>query len=215
MGREPRPAPALARGRPWFQHAPRRALAVAAVMFVAIFALSVADSSATDAVSVLYVLPVALVAFTFGFRAGLAAGGGAVGLLALSVLIADLSMSPLGWATRITPLLLLGTLVGYASDQLREGDRRELHYQKVALLQREAAEINDGIVQGLAAAKWLLEAGNTGRGLDAVNDTIVTAQTLVSRMLGPGSPLEGELLRSLPRDARGDLAPSTTHDGRD
>jgi hypothetical protein len=184
-------------------------------MFVAIFALRLADSSASDAVSVLYVFPVALVAFTFGFRSGLAAGVGAVALLALGVLIVDISMSPLGWATRMAPLLLLGTLVGYASDQLREGDRRELHYQEVALLQREAAEINDGIVQGLAAAKWLLEAGHMERGLGAVNDTIVAAQSLVSRMLGPDSPLEGDLLRSLPRDARGELLPSASRDGQD
>lgn len=184
-------------------------------MFVAIFALRLADSSPSDAVSVLYVLPVALLAFTFGFRTGLVAGLGSVGLLAAGTLLTGISMSPLAWATRITPILLLGTLVGYASDQLREGDRRELHYAEVALLQREAAEINDGIVQGLAAAKWLLEAGHTERGLGAVNDTIVAAQALVTRMLGPNSPLGGDLLRSLPRDARGDLLPSASRDGQD
>lgn len=215
MGADRRPVLAPAGGRPWFQHSPRRALAVAAVMFVAIFALRLADSHSADAVSVLYVLPVSLVAFAFGFRPGLAAGVGAVGLLVVSELATDGTLRPLGWATRITPLLLLGMLVGYASDQLREGDRRELHYAEVALLQREAAEINDGIVQGLAAAKWLLEAGHTERGLGAVNDTIVTAQTLVGRMLGPGSPLEGDLMRSLPRDARGDLLPSAGRDGQD
>lgn len=215
MGADRRPALAPAGGRPWFQHSPRRALAVAAVMFTAIFALRLADSHSADAVSLLYVLPVALVAFAFGFRAGLVGGLGSVGLLVVSEVVTDGTLSPLGWATRITPLLLLGTLVGYASDQLREGDRRELHYAEVALLQREAAEINDGIVQGLAAAKWLLEAGHTERGLGAVNDTIVTAQTLVSRMLGPDSPLAGDLLRSLPRDAQGDLLPSVGRDGQD
>lgn len=187
------------RGGPWFRERPRQTIAVASAMSAAIFALRLADSSATDAVSVLYVLPVALLAMAFGFRVGFAAGVGSVGLLLAGTLLADISLTPLGWSTRITPLILLGTLVGFASDQLGEAHRRERHYVEVALLQREAAEINDTIVQGLAAAKWLMEAGDTERGLEAVNDTMATAQVLVSRMLGSDSPLEGDRLRSRPQ----------------
>lgn len=180
---------------PWFRHRPQQALAVAVLLAAGVFALRLVDSNAEDAVSVLYVLPVALLALAFGFRVGVAAGAGAVGLLVLGSTLADVSFTPLGWSARITPLLLLGTLVGFASDQLREADERERHYARVALLQREAAEINDGIVQGLAAAKWLLEAGDTERGLDAVKDTMTTTQELVSRMLGVDSPLPGDRLR--------------------
>jgi hypothetical protein len=183
-------------GGPWFRERPRQAIAVASAMSAAIFALRLADSSATDAVSVLYVLPVALLAMAFGFRVGFAVGLGSVGLLVAGTVLADITLSPLGWSTRITPLLLLGTLVGFASDQLRAAHRRERRYVEVALLQREAAEINDTIVQSLAAAKWLLEAGDTDRGLDTVNETMVTAQVLVSRMLGSDSPLEGDRLRA-------------------
>jgi hypothetical protein len=183
-------------GGPWFRERPRQAIVVATAMSAAIFALRLADSSAADAVSVLYVLPVALLAMAFGFRVGAAVGLGSVGLLVAGTELADITLTPLGWSTRITPLLLLGTLVGFASDQLREAHRRERRYIQVALLQREAAEINDTIVQGLAAAKWLMEAGDTDRGLDAVNETMATAQVLVTRMLGADSPLPGDRLRS-------------------
>jgi hypothetical protein len=66
----------------------------------------------------------------------------------------------------------------------------------VALLQREAAEINDSIFQGLAATKWMLEAGEVERGLTTLEQTMVTAQQLVSRMLGSDSVLPGDLRRS-------------------
>ncbi len=171
---------------------------VAIVLAAGVFALRMVDSSAEDAVSVLYVLPVALLALAFGCRVGLGAGLGSVALLVLGSQLTGVSFTPLGWSARITPLILLGTLVGFASDQLREADERERSYARVALLQREAAEINDGIVQGLAVAKWLLEAGETERGLEAVRQTMLTTQHLVSRMLGADSPLPGDRLRSQP-----------------
>jgi hypothetical protein len=49
--------------------------------------------------------------------------------------------------------------------------------------QREAAEINDSIVQGLAAAKWAFEAGASDRGLEVLDETIRTSQALVSDLL--------------------------------
>jgi hypothetical protein len=190
------------RAGPWFRRHPRQAVAVAAAMFVAIFGLRMAETGAADAVSVLYVLPVALLAITFGFIVGSAAGVGAVALLFLGVDLTGIPLTALGWSTRITPLLLLGPLIGFASDQLQQAEQRERHYDRVALLQREAAEINDDIVQRLAAAKWLLEAGNTDRGLEAVADTMVAAQALVSRMLGADSPLGGGRRQSRrPNDA--------------
>jgi len=181
----------VTRAHPWFRRRPRQALTVAGAMFVAILALRLADSGAADAVSVLYVLPVALLALTFGFIVGSAAGAGAVALLVLGVDLTGTPLTPLGWSTRLTPLLLLGPLIGFASDQLQEAERRERHYAQVALLQREAAEINDDIVQRLAAAKWLLERGNTDGAHEAVEDTMLAAQALVSRMLVADSPLGG------------------------
>lgn len=185
------PPDLVTRAGPWFRRRPRQALTVAGAMFVAIFTLRVAETAAADAVSVLYVLPVALLALTFGFVVGTVASVGAVSLLVLGVDLTGTPLTALGWSTRLTPLLLLGPLIGFASDQLQEAEQRERHYAQVALLQREAAEINDDIVQRLAAAKWLLERGNTDGAHEAVEDTMLAAQALVSRMLAAGGPLGG------------------------
>jgi hypothetical protein len=131
-------------------------------------------------------------------RAGVAAGSAAVALIAVWVGTTEISMTPLGWATRAVPLLLLGTLVGMATDRLRAAQDRERRMAAVGALQREAAEVNDSVVQGLAVAKWLLESDEVERGLAAVTETMVTAQALVSQMLGPNSPLPGDLRRVKP-----------------
>lgn len=207
------PPDLVPRAGPWFRRRPRQAVTVAGAMFVAIFALRVAETGAADAVSVLYVLPVALLALTFGFIVGSAAGVGAVALLVLGVDLTGTPLTALGWSTRITPLLLLGPLIGFASDQLQEAERRERHYAQVALLQREAAEINDDIVQRLAAAKWLLERGDTDGAHETVEDTMLAAQALVSRMLATDSPLgRGRWQSRRPEGApHGDRGVTTRH----
>lgn len=49
----------------------------------------------------LYVLPISLIAIGFGRRAGIIAGGVAVGLLATWTLLSDVSLTPLGWLSRV------------------------------------------------------------------------------------------------------------------
>ncbi len=140
----------------------------------------------------LYALPVALVALGFGFRAGTSAGLVAVGLLVFWAVEAGVTLSPLGWVSRATPLLLLGTLIGFSSDRLRDAERAERYAGAVALLQREGAEISDRLFQGLAASKWMLESGEIERGLATLEDTMVMAQQLVTKVLGSDSVLRGD-----------------------
>ncbi|MBI4885339.1 MAG: hypothetical protein HY826_14925 [Actinobacteria bacterium] len=180
---------------PWFTQHPRLALGVAAASAGAVFILRLAVDGTKDSISMLYVFPVALVALGFGFRAGTAAGVIAVGLLITWTIIANESLSPLGWLTRVTPLLLLGTLVGASSDRMLDARRAERYATAVALLQRDAAEINDSVVQGLAATKWLLEAGEVERAITILSDTTLTAQQLVTRVLGSKSILTLEMRR--------------------
>lgn len=175
--------------RPWFQLRPRLALAVSVALFAGIFVLRISVEGAEDSISMLYALPIALVALGFGFRAGSAAAAAAVGLLAIWAVEAEVTMSPLGWVSRVTPLLLLGTLIGYSSDQIRDAERVERYAAAVALLQREGAEITDHIFQGLAASKWMLEVGEIDRGLARLEDTMVMAQQLVSKVVGSTSVL--------------------------
>lgn len=183
---------------PWFWLHPVLAAAVAGVLALGITALRWSVSGVQDSVSMLYVLPVALLAISFGFRAGLLAGAGALGLLIAWVVASGESLTPLGWLSRATPLLLLGSLVGAAAERIRDANRLERRAFEVAWLQREAAEINDSVLQGMAAAKWMLESGQVDEGIELLDTTMSTAQDLVSRMLGSQSVLPGDLRRSLP-----------------
>jgi hypothetical protein len=158
-------------------------LAVAGALFAGVLSLRLLAGDAADAYSMLYVFPVALVATTFGMRAGTAAGLLAVALIAVWAAADHVSLAPVAWASRVLPILLLGVLVGEATDRLRrtEAERREL--EATALLHREAIEINDSLVQGMAAAKWSLEAGSVDAGLRVLDDTIARGQDLVSGLI--------------------------------
>lgn len=179
--------------RPWFQRYPRLALTVSATLFAVIFLIRVSVGGTEDSISMLYVLPVALVALAFGFWAGVAAGLTAVGLLVGWAISLDVESSPLGWIGLVTPVVLLGALVGYASDRIRDASRAERYAAMVTVLQVEGAEISDRIFQGLAASKWMLEVGDIERGLAVLEDTMVIAQGLVTNVLGSNSVLRDDV----------------------
>ncbi len=136
-----------------------------------------------DAISLLMVLPIALVALAFGLRAGALAAVGAVAVLVTWVLVEDIVLSPIGWISRVVPLLLLGILIGHASDAQRRAAAVAARLGLVEARQREAAEINDTIVQSLTVAKWNVEAGNGEAGISALEDVIEASQALVVDLL--------------------------------
>lgn len=181
------------RREPWFTQHPDLALAVAIACFALTFTVRITVDGTADTFTFMFVLPVALVALAFGFRAGLLAGAVAVALVVAWVLIGHESLTPLGWLSRAVPFLLLGGLVGSSADHIRDARRAERYALAVALLQRESAEINDSVVQGIAAAKWMLEAGQVERAVAALDETAEMAQGLVSRVLGADSVLPEEL----------------------
>ena len=55
--------------------------------------------------------------------------------------------------------------------------------QAAALLNREAIEVNDTLIQGMAAAKWSIEAGRVETGLQTLDRTMAQAQEMVSDMI--------------------------------
>lgn len=176
---------------PWFRRRPRVSIAVAVVLFAAILALRLTTGGATDATTMFFVLPISLLAVTFGLAGGLAGGLVSVGLVLAWVIADDVPLSPIGWATRALPMLLLGALLGHAADLLRRSEAQRAQLDEAAHWHRQAVEINDSIVQGLAAAKWSLEAGRLDRGLTVVTDTLEQAEAMVSQLLrdaemGPG-----------------------------
>lgn len=66
--------------------------------------------------------------------------------------------------------------------------------------QTQALEIHDNIVQGLATAKLSFELGDSERGLDAVERTLVSSREIITKLLGDedaGTALgPGDLRRS-------------------
>lgn len=168
---------------PWFRARPEFTIAVSSILFAAVLALRLLFGDSRDAYSMLYVLPVSLLATAFGRRIGTAAGVFAVGLVVLWVVVDDVALSPMGWLSRVVPLLLLGALVGDASDRLQRAEAERSRLEAGSRLHQEAIEINDSLIQGMAAAKWLLEAGRTESALATLDETIALGHKLVSALI--------------------------------
>jgi hypothetical protein len=152
-------------------------------MFAGVLTVRLLMGGPEDAYSMLYVLPVALLATAFGLRAGAVAGALAVLLIVFWAVVQDVGLTPLGWASRVIPILLLGILLGRAADRMRRAETERQRLRAAALLHREAIEINDSLVQGMAAAKWSLEAGRVDAALDTLDHTMTRAQDLVSGLI--------------------------------
>lgn len=168
---------------PWFSQRPCLALGVIAAMFVAVLALRLLAGNAVDAYSMLYVLPVALAASAFGQRGGVTAGLIAVALIVAWVLVRDVSLGPTGWGSRVVPIVLLGVLLGKATDRVRRAETERRRLEQAALLHREAIEINDSLIQGMTAAKWSLESGESESGLEILTATVHKGHQLVSGLI--------------------------------
>lgn len=167
---------------PWFLGRPRATIAVTGGLFAAVFALRFVTST-QDPITLFYCLPVALLAVASGRWAGLLAGATALALTGVYVVVEGLHPSVLAWVTRAVPMLLLGMLLGDATDRLRSSELDRLRLEAAQQRHRDAIEINDSVVQGLAAAKWALEAGRVDSGLEIVTGTLTSAEVLVSDLL--------------------------------
>jgi hypothetical protein len=176
----------------WFLRRPHLAIGVAAALYVAVFALRLSVSRVEEAITLLCVLPIALLAFAFGRRVGVLAGCVGVVLAAAWIVVDQVEMRALGWLAFSVPLVLLGALVGDASDRQRRVAQVERQLLVAEMRAREAAEINDSIIQNLAAAKWSVESGSYDRGIEVLTDTIVTAEALVDGLLHDRSIRGGE-----------------------
>ncbi|WP_350275710.1 hypothetical protein [Kribbella sp. HUAS MG21] len=168
---------------PWFRLHPRTALGVAGGLYVAVLLLTVLAGTPGDDYFLLYVFPVALIAIAFGWRAGVGAGLAAVAFVIVWVVVRDVELSPTGWVAHVAPMLVLGLLLGTAADRLRAAEAARVEVEAAALLHREAIEINDLLVQGMAAARWSFQAGQVDAGLKILDETLGQAQELVSALI--------------------------------
>ena len=153
-------------------------------MFVAITAARLAlGDDPTVGITLLYVVPISLVALAWGRLPGVVASATALALLALWVVIDGVDLTALGWAARVVPIMLVGLVLGDASDRLRRAEQARVEQVERELLHREAVEINDSLLQDMAAAKWALEAGRSDVGLERLSDAIASGQKLVSQLI--------------------------------
>ena len=60
---------------------------------------------------------------------------------------------------------------------------KTLQSEKAGIAQKQALDLNDEVIQGLAAAKLALETGEHEKGIRALSETLSCAQALVSRLL--------------------------------
>jgi hypothetical protein len=180
------------------------AIGLFALVFVARLAIH-----GTEPITIFLVFPVALLATAFGLRAGVAAGIIALLSTVAWVELEGVSLSAVGWLGRVVPMLLLGVLIGWTTDREKAAERTKQALFEAHFRERQAAEINDSIVQNLAVAKWMMEAGQEDRGLAMLADTISTSERLVAAMLGhqplPRAPAGSGAVRvEVPAEDRSD-----------
>jgi len=161
---------------PWFVERPRLTTTTAAAVCLFATAMLLAGGDTADAAPLLFCLPIALLATTFGLRGGLVGAASAGVLVTVWALTLTPGMTPLGWIARIAPLLLLGLLLGDAMDRLRRAEATRIRH-------REAVQLNDTIVQSLSAAKWALEGSDLAAGLAIVDETLIQSNRLVSDLI--------------------------------
>ncbi len=100
-----------------------------------------------------------------------------------------------------------------AERALRESEALRHRWEESARRQREAFEINDSIVQGLAATKWSLELGSTETALATTTETLDLAQNLVTALLRDGDLRPGDLRRVRAPAASAAAANAAADDG--
>lgn len=193
---------------PWFRVHPDVAATVIAASSLAVVVLQTVDTRASDAIALLYVLPIGLAAVTYGQWAGLIAASAAYLAFGWFALVSGADhVAPEGWLTRAAAMFLLGGLLGRACDQTAHATRVALAHQRERLaveeLNRrysEAIELSDSILQHVTAAKWAVEQGDQSQ-----------AAHLLARVLNAGQEMLGELLPQLagarlPSELDGDSA---------
>jgi hypothetical protein len=153
------------------------------VLYAGIFVLRQEVSDPSEIITALYVLPIALLCVTFGLRGGVVGAVVGVALLAFWVVSEDPGFTASEWITRIIPLVAMGLLLGHAWDQLRRAAEVRRERELALVRHRQAVEINDTLIQGMAAAKWALEVGQLESAAATLDQTIRLGQQLVSGLI--------------------------------
>lgn len=194
--------------RRYAPRSPAVALGVIVGLMVAVTVLRWFVYGAGQAVALLYVVPIALGALRFERRGGLAAAGfGIAAFVVLELVRGGGDVGFTGWAGPLLAMALMGGLVGKLSESAarNEATRRlqELRLEELTDARHAAIEASDSIVQRVAAARWMLEAGKNEQALEALSATVAEGIAEVSCTLPPLSPDSNRDARA-PRRRRSD-----------
>jgi hypothetical protein len=81
-------------------------------------------------------------------------------------------------------------LLGQATDQIEAGRLRSIaaagerqRLEERARRQAEGLEISDSLLQHLAVAKWMIEAGDSDGALEILTSTMATGERMVAELL--------------------------------
>jgi signal transduction histidine kinase len=112
----------------------------------------------------------------------------------------DAWRSPWKWAAVHAFFVLAASVAYLVSWRMTEAERDRaesylLEIREGELRQRQALEINDNVVQGLAVAKYALDAGDEAKAYEAVARTLVSARGIISNLLGGEDLGPGDLVR--------------------
>lgn len=108
-------------------------LGVAFCLFVAIFVLRQLATATGDAISLLYVIPVALVALELGMWAGGLAAVASTAAVAVWMLTRQEGVDALALTVRGVIFMAVGLIAGRFSDRMRMSSRREKHLLRSGL----------------------------------------------------------------------------------
>jgi serine phosphatase RsbU (regulator of sigma subunit)/anti-sigma regulatory factor (Ser/Thr protein kinase) len=141
----------------WARHG-GTVVTAAVLLFVAITVLRWYATDPLDGVTVMYTLPVALLASRFGFRTGVAAGLVAFALMLVWIVAKQVDFGPLAFGSRLVSFLAVGAAVGAIADQREraaaQSRRLELAEQVQARRSRQAEQLQ-ALVSRLSRAATL------------------------------------------------------------
>ena len=172
--------------------------------------------------------PVAYVVFPFLIWAALRLGphgAATANLIVAGIAVAYTANGHGGFVegTRDDSLLLSQTFMGVAAITSLllaaiAAERRRAEAESAALRSREALEINDNIVQGLAVAQYAAQSGRHDLAENAIETTLADARAMIGELVGdlPADTLTrpGALRRQSPADpSRGPEASSLPPEG--
>jgi hypothetical protein len=99
-----------------------------------------------------------------------------------SLLVKTSNYTPFFGSDEIALLGSLGAITNLALQRIEAGELR-VEVETAALRRRQALEINDNVVQGLAVAKYAFELGDPDKALAAVDGTLAAARRIISELV--------------------------------